>query len=146
MPGGRKLNHRRERAIAALLNCPTIDSAARTAGISSRTLRNWLADPGFAAEYRRARAAVRDETICWLVRAGTQAVATLVAGLAAARVADRLRAADLILSHGADGLFTTDVLARLQALEEAAARGALGPAPPRRPCAPGGNGHGTVIG
>ena len=46
---------KREGAIAALLTAPTLPKAAEAAGISLSTLRRWLADPTFLAEYRKAK-------------------------------------------------------------------------------------------
>ncbi|HUZ47311.1 MAG TPA: hypothetical protein VMW54_11805 [Terriglobia bacterium] len=48
----------RERAITALLTSPTIESAAREAGISKRTLLRWLQQPDFREQYTRAKADV----------------------------------------------------------------------------------------
>lgn len=44
---------RQTKALAALLSCPTAKAAAQMAGIDDRTLRRYLQDPEFAAEYRK---------------------------------------------------------------------------------------------
>src|SRR5438093_11604505 len=45
---------KREQAIAALLEHPTIAAAASAVGIGEKTLRRWLAEPDFQADYRAA--------------------------------------------------------------------------------------------
>ena len=52
-------NH--QRALDGLLTCPTKKQAAAAAGITDRTLRTYLADPGFQAEYRKAVAGVVED-------------------------------------------------------------------------------------
>ncbi len=42
------------KALSALLTCPTKAAAAKEAGISDSTLRNYLADPEFQKEYKAA--------------------------------------------------------------------------------------------
>lgn len=49
---------RKEKAIAALLTCHTQAQAAQAAGISRETLRNYLNDDEFQAEYQKAVAGV----------------------------------------------------------------------------------------
>lgn len=44
----------KERALQALLTCPTKKAAAEQAGISPRTLRDYLADTEFQSEYKKA--------------------------------------------------------------------------------------------
>ena len=48
---GEKLTRKQEQAVAALLEQPTVLRAATVAGVSERTLRLWLKDPGFKAAY-----------------------------------------------------------------------------------------------
>jgi hypothetical protein len=53
----------KEKALAALLTTVTRDEAAAQCGLSTRTLRDYLRDPEFAAEYeRQRRELVRDAT------------------------------------------------------------------------------------
>ena len=42
------------KALTALLTCPTKQAAAKAAGISATTLKRYLADPEFVAEYEKA--------------------------------------------------------------------------------------------
>lgn len=68
---------KQEQAIAALMSEPTIVKAAQTVGVSDRTLRRWLRDPSFAAEYDAAQLQFRQQSIALLSRLTTAAVATL---------------------------------------------------------------------
>ena len=45
----------KEKALAALLTCDTQREAAAMCGLTDRTLRLYLADPAFYAEYRRRK-------------------------------------------------------------------------------------------
>jgi hypothetical protein len=52
---GAKFGRKKEEAIAALLSQPSIEQAARVAGIGPKTLLRWLKLPEFQAAYREAR-------------------------------------------------------------------------------------------
>ncbi len=44
---------KQERALAALVSCPTARAAAQAAGLAESTLRRYKQDPEFQAEYRK---------------------------------------------------------------------------------------------
>lgn len=44
---------KQERALAALISCPTARAAAKAAGLSESALRRYKQDPVFQAEYRK---------------------------------------------------------------------------------------------
>ena len=44
---------KKEKALAALLTSPTVKAAAQETGVESRTMRLYLKDPEFLAEYKR---------------------------------------------------------------------------------------------
>jgi transposase-like protein len=50
-----RLTRRQQAGIAALLACPTLEAAARSIGVSARTLRRWLREPDFKAAYEHAQ-------------------------------------------------------------------------------------------
>jgi hypothetical protein len=52
---GSKFERKAEQAIAALLTRPSIEDAARVAGVSEKTIRRWLQEPQFNARYLQAR-------------------------------------------------------------------------------------------
>lgn len=52
---GEKYGRKKEQAIAALLSNRTIEQAAKVVGIGVTTLRRWMRNPEFKAEYLQAR-------------------------------------------------------------------------------------------
>jgi hypothetical protein len=104
MPGGNQINHKQEKAIAALLREPTIEAAARKAGVALRTLKGWLVLPEFAAAYATARHQILERTVDRLLATTGEAVETLRESLKADRTADRIRAAVAILEHAHKGM------------------------------------------
>ncbi len=52
---GTKFARKAEQAIAALLTRPSIEDAARMAGVGEKTLRRWIQEPEFKARYLKAR-------------------------------------------------------------------------------------------
>jgi hypothetical protein len=75
---GQKFTRKQEQAIVALLECTTLDMAARRVGIHLTTLKRWLEEPGFQRHYRAARQDVLHGAKTVLLRAGSTAVFTLV--------------------------------------------------------------------
>jgi hypothetical protein len=118
MPGhGEKLSRRREQAIAALLSSGTVEQAAERAGVSYRTLRSWLVQPDFAAEYRARRRALLDDAVKVLQAASASAVGTLVGKLKAPKDADGINAARLILETAFRGTEVLDLAVQLAELK-----------------------------
>ena len=117
---GAKLPRKQEQAIAALLTAPTLGKAGEIAGVSERTLRNWLAEPAFAAEYRKARERLIAQTVAVLHSACGGAVATLEAIAAddAQPAAARVSAAGKLLENAWRGREALDVSERLAAIEQ----------------------------
>ena len=112
---------RQQKALAALLTSPSRAAAAEAAGITTRTLQNYLSDSEFQAAYRDAFGnMVEDAT-----RQAQQAISPALSALLEV-VKDgeedaqaRISAARAILSHGIKLTETTDILNRLQELETA---------------------------
>lgn len=118
---GEKFDRLREVAIAALLKYPTIKKAAESCGIGQSTLRLWLQDEDFQADYRAARRELLERSINRLVRHSSKAIRALVKALESDNDATRVRAADLILVHanrGIEALDFTEELKRLQRMIE----------------------------
>jgi hypothetical protein len=121
---GEKLSRKQEQAIAALLTAGTLADAARSAGVSERTLRNWLKLPDFAAAYRSARRRMVEQSIGRMQAATGTAVDTLVAvARDGARDGDRVRAAVALLDHAFRGLTDADTLDRERESNSAAPMG-----------------------
>lgn len=52
---------KKEKALAALLTSPTVKAAAQETGVGSRTMRLYLKDPEFLAEYKRRCSSLLEE-------------------------------------------------------------------------------------
>ena len=119
---GEKLTRKQEQAVAALLEQPTVLRAATVAGVSERTLRLWLKDPGFRAAYGAARRQLLEHALARLHKASAKAVGALVKALRADKDGDRIRAALGILDRATAGYELLDVLDRIESLEAVARR------------------------
>jgi transposase-like protein len=118
---GAKFDRQKEEAIAALLSERTVEEAARAVGIGVNTLLRWQKVPEFAAAYRDARRAVYAQSIARLQKASSAAVTTLLKVMVdpATPPAVKVRAADIILARGAEGIVIEDCDARLTEVERA---------------------------
>ena len=117
MPGGEQMSRKQELAIAALLVEPTIEQAAAKIGVTERTLRNWLREPGFAANFKDRCRLVLDTATSMLSGATEGAVETLRRSLTCGNVAAEIRAAVGILDHALKAAELLDIIKRLDAVE-----------------------------
>lgn len=117
------LSPRQHRAIAALMTTPTIGQAAKTAQVSRAQISRWLAQTDFQAELERERRAMMKAATDALRVASSEAVAALRRVLADpdTTAAVTVQAASAILSHAYKAVEQADVVARIDAIEEAAA-------------------------
>jgi len=116
------LTRRQEVFITALLSCPTIAHAARTAGIAEVTAGRWLKELSFQEAYRTARRHVVQHAIVQVQQATGTAVQTLVAVMedAEASASARVSAAKAILETAVKAVEVEDLEARIAALEQQA--------------------------
>ena len=124
-PDAPKLNPTQHRALAALLEAPSIAAAARQTGVNERTIRRWLHDdPDFQAELSRMRRQYLGHAATRLQSSASVAVQTLLDLLAAKDRIEPGRAA--LVRTALDFAFRagsyTDLAERLDDLEAAAAR------------------------
>jgi hypothetical protein len=119
---GQKLGRKKEEAIAALLNQPSVDAAAKAVGIAPRTLFRWLQLPEFQTDYRKARREVQSQATARLQQASSAAATTMLKLMVDSNVppAVRLRAAECVFDRGLKAVELEDVEIRLAALEVAA--------------------------
>ena len=115
-----KLRPRQQRAILALIECPTVQGAAASAGIGSATLYRWMGDENFRIAFRTARMEVVQQAMTRLQRASGQAVGTILAIMADSDVpaSVRLSAAKAALEMVHRSLETEDLSERISALEK----------------------------
>ena len=113
------MTQKQQKALAALLTNPTREAAAAAAGIGSKTLRRYLADPEFQAEYQQAVSGV-------IADAAQQARQSLSPALTCLReiVEDsgepstaRISAARSLLEYGLRLTETADILTQIETLE-----------------------------
>ncbi len=116
---GGELPADQEKALAALLTCRTIGSAAKKAGVGERTLHRWLNDPVFRQAYLAARRQVLEQATSVLQRASAAAVTALEKNLTCGTPTAEIAAAKAILDYGFKAVETEEFDARLLRLEEA---------------------------
>jgi hypothetical protein len=114
---GDRLSLKREQAISALLSEATIEAAAGKVGVDPRTLKRWLALPGFAAAYRAARQQVLDRTVGRLLSTTDKAVQALDRNLTCGAAHAEIRAAVAVLEHAARGVGLLDLAAEVAAIK-----------------------------
>ena len=116
-----KLTPKQELLIAALLSSPTIQDAAKTAGVSETSAHRWLrTDEGFTAAYLKARREAVGQAIARLQQLSSGAVAVLaqVASDKQAPASARVAAASKILDTAIKAVELEDLEARIAALEQ----------------------------
>lgn len=121
------LTPKQRRAIAALLAEPTIEGAAKNAGIGERTLHRWLDNGDFCAALNEAQARAIDTAITKLAGLTGKAVETLRAAMADqnASQSTKIRAADICLARLFDLKQLHDFEQRIAALEAQARKGKM---------------------
>jgi hypothetical protein len=109
----------RERAVVALLQEPTIESAAQVTGIGLRTLQRWLTDATFQESLRKAKCDALQDATGKLRMAAGRAVAVLdhIANNRRASYAARVTAARAIIEMGLEAHTIEEQDARILALE-----------------------------
>ena len=122
---GTKFGRKKEEAVAALLTHRNIEEAARAVGVAPNTLLRWMKQPEFKKAYREARREAYGQAIARLQQASGAAVTTLVKVMVdpATPPSTRVRAADSVLDHSAEGIQLEDIEERLAAVERATRRG-----------------------
>jgi hypothetical protein len=119
---GSKFGRKKDEAIVALLTQRNVEEAAKSIGIGTTTLMNWMKLPEFDGAYREARRAAFRQSVARLQQASSAAVTTLLKVMIdpATPHSTRVRAADSVLSHSAKAIEIEDIEARVGALEQAA--------------------------
>jgi hypothetical protein len=116
---GQKLGRKQEQSIAALLSHGTIEAAATAVGIAEKTLRRWMKDPGFRAEYRTARRQALEQATAQLQQLTSAAAGALqdVIESSEAPAAARVTAARAVFEIAQRGVEIEDLTERIDALE-----------------------------
>lgn len=114
------VTQKQNRALAALLTCPTKEQAAQAAGIGLTTLKRYLADPEFQTAYREAVTSLLADA----TRESQQALSPALSCLreittdTEASATARIAAARSLLEFGLKLTEFVDIANRLNELEE----------------------------
>ena len=121
MSGNGKLSRKKHLLIAELLQRATIREAAEAVNLGEATAHRWLRDPTFQRSYKAARQQIVDFCISRVQKASSEAVDVLREILRdnTAPASSRVSASKIILKLSLKGLEITDILERLDNLEQA---------------------------
>jgi hypothetical protein len=116
---GAKFGRKREEAIAALLTHRTVEEAAKSIDIATKTLLRWMQLPEFKAAYREARRDAFGQCIARLQYGSTAAASTILKIMvdANAPASSRLRAAETVITQTIKAVEIEDIEARVAAIE-----------------------------
>jgi hypothetical protein len=119
---GSKLGRKMEQAVIALLTARNTEEAAKSVGISPRTLLRWQKLPEFDKALREARMTAFRQSMARLQQASVPAVTTLLKIMvdAASPSTVKARCAYYILDQTRKGIETEEIEARVAVLERAA--------------------------
>lgn len=117
---GEKLSRKHDQAISALLTCASVTEAAAQCGVDEKTLRRWLQDETFQADYKDARRVVFDHGMVQVQQYTGAAVATLREVMQDPEVSPsaRVNAAKAILEMAFKVLELESLESRLTAIED----------------------------
>lgn len=116
---------RQQKALAALLTAPNKVEAAKMAGVTTRTLQNYLSDPEFQVEYKKAFAGLVEGATRQAQQSLAPALATLreIAEDRGEAAQARVSAARSILEYGLKLTEQLDIIERIKALEDTTQEG-----------------------
>ncbi len=117
-----KFGRKMEDAVAALLTQRNVEEAAKTVGISTRTMLRWIKEPEFQTAYREARRVAYSQAVAKLQQGATAAATTLLKVMLdqSTPASVRVRAAECIMNHSSKAIEIEDVEARVAELERTA--------------------------
>ena len=124
MGHGEKLGRKKEQAILALITARNTEEAAKSIGVSAKTLLRWQKLPEFEHAYREARMATFRQSTARLQQACGPAVTTLLKIMVdpAAPLAVKARCAYYILNQTKEAIETEEIEARVTELERGLAQ------------------------
>lgn len=110
----------KEKAMAALLSSDTQTEAAAKCGITDRALRQYLADPDFKAEYQAKKKSLVSEATRQIQSSYHSAIKALrdVVESKTSSESARISAARALLEYGLKFTEVSEILKRIEALEE----------------------------
>ena len=110
----------KEKIITALLTSDTQSEASAKAGITDRTLRSYLANPAFNAEYQRRKQKVLADASRQIQSCLKTAITALKQIVTSKTSSDgaKISASRALLEYGLRFTEITDIMVRLEALEK----------------------------
>ena len=125
---GTQFGRKKEAAIAALLTARNLEEAAKSVGIATNTLLNWMKVPEFQAAYREARRTAYSQAVAKLQQGATAAATTLLKVMLdqGTPASVKVRAAECVMNHSSKAIELEDVEFRVAELERAARTQKLG--------------------
>lgn len=113
------MTHKQTQALAALLTQPTKERAAQAAGIGLTTLKRYLSDAQFQAEYQKAVSEMVADAAAQAKQSLSPALACLREIVTSEDAADgsKIQAARTLLEYGLRLVETVDILKQLDELE-----------------------------
>ena len=115
---GGGLTDRQRRAVLAILESPTMEAAAKAAGVGKVTLYEWLKLPAFMDELRRARAELYAEGMGTIKAATAKAARRMIELLDSRHENTRRLTARDVLALGRGIVEAEDIDARLERIED----------------------------
>ena len=107
----------KEKVLSALIETSSVREAAKVSGISEATIYNYLRDPEFKNTYRDARRQTVESAIAQMQNAASEAVERLKELQHCENPAVAARCAQIIFENSVKGMETTDILERLEKIE-----------------------------
>jgi DNA-binding MurR/RpiR family transcriptional regulator len=107
----------KEKLLIALIETSSVREAAKKSGIGEATIYRFLQNKDFLAEYRNARRQTVESAIAQMQNAAGDAVERLKELQYCENPAVAARCAQIIFENSVKGMETTDILQRLETLE-----------------------------
>lgn len=116
---GSKLGRKKEQAVTALLSARSLEEAAKSVGVSVRTLQRWQKQPHFEKALRESRLAAFQQSLARLQQASVPAVTTLLKLMvdASTPLAIKARCAVFVLEQARKAIETEELEQRIAELE-----------------------------
>jgi AcrR family transcriptional regulator len=108
----------KEKILVSLIGTSSIREAAKKSGIGEATIYRYLQDKKFLSEYRNARRQMVETAIAQMQNAASEAVERLKELQYCENPAVAARCAQIIFENSIKGMETTDILERLEILED----------------------------
>ncbi len=109
----------KEKVLVALIETSSIREAAKKTCIGEATIYRYLQDADFKKDYRNARRQTVESAIAQMQNAASEAVERLKELQYCENPAVAARCAQIIFENSVKGMETTDILERLEKIEDA---------------------------